>query len=51
LQRLFTGSEYDHVGLILKFDDKIYLFEATGFFGVGLCPWGNKILDNIRFNG
>jgi hypothetical protein len=24
----------------LRFGEKIYLFEATGLYGVGLCAWG-----------
>jgi hypothetical protein len=40
LQRSFTRSEYDHVALILRYSNgEIYLFEATGKDGVGLCSW------------
>jgi hypothetical protein len=31
VQRFFTRSEFDHVGLILRYkNEKIVLFEATG---------------------
>jgi hypothetical protein len=43
---MFTGAEYDHVGLILRFGEKIYLFEATGLYGVGLCAWG---INNLHY--
>jgi len=40
IQRSFTRSEYDHVGLILRYSTgEIVLFEATGREGVGLCRW------------
>ena len=39
-QRTFTGSYYDHVAFILKFEsDQIVLLEATGEKGVALCTW------------
>lgn len=44
VQRFFTGSDYDHVGLILRYQSSsIYIFEATGNFGVGLCSWKNMV--------
>jgi len=40
IQRTFTRSEYDHVGMILKYSNgEIVLFESTGREGVGLCRW------------
>jgi len=40
LQRSFTGSIYDHVAILLRYNDgEIVLLEATGKDGVGLCRW------------
>lgn len=40
MQRTFTGSMYDHVALLLRFEDgQILLCEATGSLGVNLCRW------------
>jgi len=40
LQRLFTCSKYDHVGVVLKtFDDSILLFESTSDLGVSFIDW------------
>lgn len=39
-QRSFTGSEYDHVALLLRYgNNELVLLEATGKEGVGLCSW------------
>jgi len=41
VQRSFTGSQYDHVALILRYgNNELVLLEATGKEGVGLCTWG-----------
>ena len=46
VQRTFTGSEYDHAAILLRFSSgNLYIFEATGYYGVGLCSWG--ILYNL----
>jgi len=42
LIRAVTFSEYDHVAMILKFDqepDEVYFIEATGNRGVVLNKW------------
>ncbi|KAM3127923.1 hypothetical protein pb186bvf_019993 [Paramecium bursaria] len=40
MQRLLTGSNYDHVGLVLKYQSGVvYILEATGQHGVGLFQW------------
>jgi hypothetical protein len=44
LTRAFTNSQFDHVAMILKFEneeDEIFLVEATGNYGVSLNKWGN----------
>lgn len=48
-QRLLTGSEYDHVGLVLRYKGaKVYIFEATGGGnGVGMFNWGMIITYSI----
>lgn len=46
VQRMFTQSDYDHVAVILRFSQgSVYLFEATGTYGVGLCSW-DSMIDN-----
>eukprot|EP00742_Colponemidia_sp_Colp-10_P002997 GILJ01003198.1.p1 GENE.GILJ01003198.1~~GILJ01003198.1.p1 ORF type:complete len:467 (+),score=67.59 GILJ01003198.1:137-1537(+) len=40
MQRSFTRSHWDHVGVILRYrDGDIALFEATGLEGVAICTW------------
>lgn len=40
IQRAFTGSDYDHAAVLLRFPSgSLYLLEATGYYGVGLCSW------------
>ena len=40
IQRAFTGSEYDHAAVLLRFPSgTLYILEATGYYGVGLCSW------------
>eukprot|EP00357_Protocruzia_adherens_P033023 CAMPEP_0115000164 /NCGR_PEP_ID=MMETSP0216-20121206/16592_1 /TAXON_ID=223996 /ORGANISM="Protocruzia adherens, Strain Boccale" /LENGTH=592 /DNA_ID=CAMNT_0002365205 /DNA_START=36 /DNA_END=1814 /DNA_ORIENTATION=+ len=40
VQRSFTRSAYDHVGLLLRYDnDKIGVLESTGLEGVGIVTW------------
>lgn len=42
LQRKFTKSEFDHVGLVLKYSESsrdIFLLESVGECGVRLRPW------------
>jgi hypothetical protein len=44
MQRVFSSSEYDHVALLLKYDnDEIVLFEAMGNTGVSLCRWSDFV--------
>jgi len=40
--RTFTGSHFDHVAMVLKFEsapDEVFLVEATGNMGVSLNRW------------
>jgi hypothetical protein len=40
LQRILTGSSFDHVALLLKFPDgRLVLFEALRDTGVTVCDW------------
>jgi len=42
ITRTFTGSHFDHVAMVLKFDTdqhEVYLVEATGTLGVALNKW------------
>ena len=38
-QRFVTGDYYDHVALLIKKEDELYVYESTGFDGVQLRPW------------
>lgn len=39
MQRFFTNSNYDHVGMILKSShNELYLFECTSTYGVTVYP-------------
>eukprot|EP01016_Furgasonia_blochmanni_P036017 TRINITY_DN4054_c0_g2_i16.p1 TRINITY_DN4054_c0_g2~~TRINITY_DN4054_c0_g2_i16.p1 ORF type:complete len:261 (+),score=4.39 TRINITY_DN4054_c0_g2_i16:142-924(+) len=40
IQRSFCGSDYDHVGILLRFaDDQIVVLESTAGDGVDICLW------------
>ena len=48
MQRKLLASDYDHIGLILRFDsddeskrDEVYILEATGNNGVSVQRWSN----------
>jgi hypothetical protein len=44
-----TGSDYDHVAMILRTcDDEVYLFEANSDDGVGLWSWKNFLALDWR---
>jgi hypothetical protein len=46
VQRAFTGNEYDHVGLLLRYNDgSLFMFESTGQVGVVLTNW-DKFIRN-----
>ncbi|CAD8094837.1 unnamed protein product [Paramecium primaurelia] len=48
IQRKLTGSDYDHAAVLLRQPSgSLYMLEATGYFGVGLCSW--KDLINNRW--
>lgn len=52
LTRTLTGSQFDHVSMILKFEsdgDELYLLESTGDRGVSLNKW-SYIRDCIGTN-
>ena len=41
---MFTDSEYDHVGIVLRnTKNQIYVYESTSTEGVGLTPWAHMI--------
>ena len=45
LQRFFTNSDYDHVGLVIRDPSHgILIFESNSHSGVCLTPW-NFIID------
>jgi glyoxylase-like metal-dependent hydrolase (beta-lactamase superfamily II) len=40
LQRFITHSEYDHIGLVVRFaDNQVKIFEANADDGVNLYDW------------
>ena len=39
LQRLVTNADYDHVGILVKKDGILQVYESTGKEGVKLRPW------------
>jgi len=40
LQRTITGSDFDHVAMVLRYaDGSIVLLESTGNTGVALLDW------------
>lgn len=47
LTRFYTGSEFDHAAMVLRFDapgannNDVYLIEATGNQGVRVKRWSN----------
>ena len=44
-QRVITIGEYDHVGMLFKFGDRLVIFECTGEEGVDLLDW-NTFMNN-----
>ena len=44
LQRAFTNADYDHVALLFRKDNKLYVYESTGKDGVKLRPWTEFII-------
>ena len=44
LQRVFTSADYDHVAVLLKKNDDLYVYESTGKDGVKLRPWQEFII-------
>lgn len=50
--RTLTWGNFDHVGMVLKFDSdekEVYFVEATGTHGVALNKWSN-IKTHIGIN-
>lgn len=42
--RTFTGSQFDHIALLLKFEtdeDEIFIVDASGNLGVSLNKWSS----------
>ena len=48
-QRIVTLGEYDHVGMLFRFGEKLVIFESTGQFGVDLLDW-NVFMSNKWHN-
>jgi hypothetical protein len=48
LQRTFTRSHFDHVGMIVEIQGSLHLFQAV-MGGVCLVPW-RELLNDIIFN-
>lgn len=47
LQRGFTGATYDHVALLLRYNNnELVLLESTGVLGVSLCRWSLFMKNN-----
>ena len=43
-QRFVTGDDYDHVALLIKKEDELHVFEATGYDGIKLRSWDEFII-------
>ena len=44
MQRVFTDSEYDHVGVVLRNrKNEIFIYESTSDSGVGLTKWNQFV--------
>ncbi|CAD8077210.1 unnamed protein product [Paramecium sonneborni] len=39
VQRALTQDDFDHVGLLLKIENELFIFEALPSSGVALCRW------------
>jgi len=48
-QRTLTGSKYDHVALVMKFEDEAWIFDAQSEKGVSLLKWSEFIDVNDLF--
>ena len=44
LQRVFTNADYDHVAVLLRKNNILYVYESTGKDGVKLRPWQEFIM-------
>ena len=45
-QRMMTDSEYDHIGMIVRFrDGSLKVFEANNCEGVALYEWSQYMLN------
>ena len=42
-QRFLTGDDYDHVGVLIKNEDGLHLYETTGKDGAKVRPWEDFI--------
>ena len=43
MQRQFTKSQFDHVSMILRYEEGLHLLERKPEKGVILTPWENFI--------
>lgn len=49
MQRLFTNSDYDHVGMLLKTTNhQLFLLEATSNAGVAVYTLDNLVTCSIK---
>ena len=39
VQRFLTNSEYDHIAMVVKFQDVVKIFEANADDGVNMYSW------------
>ncbi|CAD8094030.1 unnamed protein product [Paramecium sonneborni] len=47
LQRVFTGDNFDHVALLLRYNNgELFIFESVGQTGVCLTSWDTFMINN-----
>ncbi len=46
LQRSVTGSKYDHVGIIYRDKNDLYIVDSQSDTGVSICPWMAFVQEN-----
>ena len=44
MARTFTGSDFDHVGMVWRYKNDLYIFEACIDIGVRVQKWKHKRL-------
>lgn len=46
LQRSVTGSKFDHVGMLYRDKNDLYVVDAQSDTGVSICPWKTFVYEN-----